>query len=97
MGSEPGHGPFGDKAFRVGLIVCVVLIGVGAAMLLAGGDDVRGAGIGLIAVCGVALATSGAGLLLERLMHRSPPPPPEIRGSNGHGRYSHDPWRPPRR
>jgi hypothetical protein len=67
-------------------------------MLLVGGDDVRGAGIGLIAVCGVALATSGAGLLVERLMHRTPPPPREVRSSNGHGRYSHERRRrPPRR
>lgn len=95
-GSGGGHGPFGEKAFKGALIACCVLIGVGVLMLATGGSDVRGVGIALIVLCGVALLTSGAGLLAERLMRRNPPPPPEVRGSNGRGRYSHDPRRPPR-
>jgi hypothetical protein len=47
-----------------------VLIGVGVAMLVAGGGAVRGAGTALIAVCGVGLLTVGGGLLLERLVRR---------------------------
>jgi hypothetical protein len=89
-GSGPGHGPFGEKAFKGALLACAVLIGAGIVMIAAGGDDVRGAGIALIVVCGVGLLTAGAGLLAERLMRRTPPPPPDVRGSNGHGRYSHD-------
>ena len=96
-GANPGHGPFGEKAFKGALIGCAVLIAAGVVMLAAGGDDVRGAGIALIVVCGVGLLTGGAGLLAERLLRRSPPPPPDVRGSNGHGRYSHDRRRPPRR
>jgi hypothetical protein len=69
-GSGSGHGPFGEKAFKGALIACAVLIGVGVAMLVAGGGAVRGAGTALIAVCGVGLLTVGGGLLLERLVRR---------------------------
>jgi hypothetical protein len=88
-GAEPGHGPFGDKAFKAALIGCVVLIVAGVAMLASGSDAVRGVGTAFIVLCGVCLLTAGAGLLAERLLKRTPPPPPEVRGSNGHAqRYS---------
>ena len=86
-GSGDGHGPFGDKAFKGALIGCVVLVAAGAAMVAAGGESLRAAGVALIAVCGLGLLTGGAGLLAERVLKRTPPPPPDVRGSNGHGRY----------
>src|SRR5687767_7972585 len=85
--SGSGHGPFGEKAFKGALIVCAVLIGAGTAMLVAGGSAARDAGIALIVVCGVGLLTAGGGLLLERLTGRTPP---EVRGSNGRGRFSQE-------
>ena len=95
-GSGSGHGPFGAKAFKGALIACAVLIGVGAVMLAASGDAVRGAGVALVAVCGVGLVTVGGLLLAERLLQRTPPPPAEVRGSNGRGRYWPERRRPPR-
>jgi hypothetical protein len=95
-GSGSGHGPFGRKAFQAALIGCAVLIAIGTAMLALGEDAVRGTGIALIVVCGVALLTVGGGLLLERLTGRTPPPPPEVRGSNGRGRFSQGTRRPRR-
>jgi hypothetical protein len=70
---QPGHGPFGEKAFKGALIACAIVIAAGAAMLALGGDTVRGVGIALIVVCAVGLLTVGAGLVAERLLHRTPP------------------------
>lgn len=96
-GSGHGHGPFGAKAFRAALIGCAVLIAIGVVMLAAGGDAVRGAGVALVVLCGVGLLTVGGLLLAERRLGRTPPPPPEVRGANGRGRYSPQRRRPPRR
>ena len=66
----PGHGPFGDAAFRGALVFCVVLVAIGLAMMLSGGEDVAGVGTALLVLAGVGLLTGGAGLALERLAKR---------------------------
>ena len=90
--SGSGHGPFGEKAFKGALIACAVLVVAGVAMLGIGGRAVRGVGTALIVICLVGLLSAGTLLLAERLMRRTPPPPSDVRDSNGRGRY-----RPPTR
>jgi len=84
-GSSSGHGPFGDKAFKVALIACVVLVVLGLAMVLLGGDAARSVGASFVALGSLGLVISGAGLLAERVAGRRPPPPPEVRDRNGRG------------
>jgi hypothetical protein len=88
-GSSSGHGPFGEKAFKFALAVCVVLVIVGLAMVLLGANAAASVGLAFVVLGLLGLMTSGAGLLAERLTGRRPPPPPEVRGGNGS--------RPPRR
>jgi drug/metabolite transporter (DMT)-like permease len=83
--SGSGHGPFGEKAFKGALIGCVVLIVIGALMIVLGGDAPSAIGTAFIVLAVVGLVTSGAGLLLERLLQRRPPPPPHVRERNGRG------------
>lgn len=83
--SGSGHGPFGEKAFKAALIGCVLLIVVGTLMVLLGGDAPASVGTAFIVLAVVGLFTSGAGLLLERLLGRRPPPPPSVRQANGRG------------
>jgi hypothetical protein len=85
-GSGSGHGPFGEKAFKGALAGCVALIVIGALMLLIGGDSMSAVGTSLIVLAAVGLLTAGAGALAERLLNRHPPPPPHVRGGNGHSR-----------
>jgi hypothetical protein len=84
-GSSSGHGPFGEKAFKAALIGCVVLLVAGGSMLGLGGEASRSVGTSFIVLATLGLVTAGAGLLAERLLGRRPPPPPEVRGSNGRG------------
>ena len=86
--SGSGRGPFGEKAFKGALIGCVVLVLVGLAMVLLGGDAARSVGTSFLVLGILGLVTSGAGLLAERLLGRRPPPPPDVRGGNGRGPYS---------
>jgi hypothetical protein len=83
-----GYGPFGQKAFRRALIGCLALLVIGLVMVLLGGDAAKAAGASLIALGGLGLLTSGAGLLIERLLGRHPPPPADVRSGNGRGRHS---------
>jgi len=85
--SSPGHGPFGEKAFKGALVGCVVLVILGLLMVLLGGDAVNSVGTSFIVLGALGLTTSGAGLLAERLLGRRPPPPPDVRGGNGRGPY----------
>src|SRR3954453_23420108 len=82
-GSGSGHGPFGEKAFKVALLACVVLVVVGLAMVLLGGSAPASVGLAFIVLGMLGLITSGAGLLAERITGRRPPPPPEVRAGNG--------------
>jgi len=84
-GPSSGHGPFGEKAFKVALIACVMLLGLGLVMVLVGGDAVSSVGAAFLVLGGLGLVTSGAGLLAERITGRRPPPPPRVRDSNGRG------------
>jgi hypothetical protein len=86
--SRSGHGPFGEKAFKAALIGCVVLLVTGGLMLGLGGDASRSVGASFIVLATLGLASAGAGLLVERLLGRRPPPPPEVRGSNGRGPHA---------
>ena len=63
----------------------VLLLVVGLAMALVGGDAARSVGAALLVLGGLGLVTSGGGLLAERVTGRRPPPPPRVRDSNGRG------------
>jgi hypothetical protein len=52
---------------------------------LFGGPDVSAVGVSFLALGGLGLATSGGGLLIERMLDRKPPPPPEVTAGNGRG------------
>src|SRR5215217_461781 len=91
--SGSGRGPFGEKAFRGALIGCVVLLILGPLMMLFGGDAASSVGTSFIVLGALGLATSGAGLLAERLLGRQPPPPRDVRARNGRGPYKADPSR----
>ena len=80
-----GHGPFGDKAFKLTLVGCAVLVLGGLAMALLTSGAPRSVGTSFVVLGLVGLLTGGAGLLTERLMRRRPPPPPEIRRGDGRG------------
>jgi hypothetical protein len=82
--SGSGYGPFGRKAFTGALIACVVLVAAGLLMAILGGDATGAVGTSFIALGVLGLATGGAGLLVERLLQRRPPPPGSIAG-NGRG------------
>jgi hypothetical protein len=84
-GSSSGHGPFGDKAFKVAVITCVVLVIVGLATVLAGSGALGSVGASFLALGALGLIVSGVGLLAERVTGRRPPPPPRVRDSNGRG------------
>ena len=88
--SGSGHGPFGERAFKGALIGCVVLVIIGLAMMLLGGEAARSVGISFIVLGAVGLVTSGAGLLAERLLGRRPPPPADVRAGNGRGPFAPD-------
>jgi hypothetical protein len=81
----PGHGPFGDKAFKGALIGCVVVVIVGFLMVLVGGQAVRSVGVSFLVLGVLGLVTGGGGLLAERVLGRRPPPSPDIRQVNGRG------------
>jgi hypothetical protein len=85
-GSGSGHGPFGEKAYKAALVACVVLLVLGPLLLLMGDAGPRAVGTSFIVLGAVGLLTSGAGMLAERLLHREPPPPPEVRSRNGRSR-----------
>ena len=100
-GNGPGHGPFGDRAFKMALYGCVVCVALGALAQLAGGavDD---AGLAMLVLGGLGLLIGGGGLLAERAVLRraaersGPPPPPAPRGAShrepdggGNGRVPH--------
>lgn len=85
--SGSGYGPFGRKAFRGALVACVVLVVVGLLMVVLGGDAANDVGFSFIAMGTLGLATGTAGLLLERLSRRRPPPG----GVEGNGRGSSTP------
>jgi hypothetical protein len=91
--SRSGHGPFGEKAFKGALVGCVVLVIVGLVMVLLGGEAASSVGTAFVVLGALGLLTSGAGLLLERLLGRRPPPPPDVRIRNGRGPYTPDPSR----
>jgi hypothetical protein len=95
--SGSGHGPFGEKAFRRALVGCVVLPILGILLVLVGGDALRSVGTSLIVLGALGLVVSGAGLVIERLIGRRPPPPPDVRAANGHGPFRPDPERIKRR
>jgi hypothetical protein len=78
----PGHGPFGEKAFRAALAACVVMVGVGVLMLLLADGAIASVGASLLALSGLGLLTAGGGLLAERVLRRRPSP------SAGRGRPS---------
>jgi hypothetical protein len=92
-GSSSGRGPFGERAFKGALIGCVVLLVLGPLMMLFGGDAASSVGTSFLVLGALGLATSGAGLLAERLLGRRPPPPPDVRARNGRGPYTADPSR----
>ena len=71
--SPSGHGPFGDKAFKGTLVLCLVMAAVGILMIGRGNDDVAGVGTALLVLALVGLVTGGGGLLLERLVKRRNP------------------------
>jgi hypothetical protein len=79
----PGHGPFGEKAFKGALIGCVVVVIVGFLMVLVGGQALRSVGVSFLVLGVLGLVTGGGGLLAERVLGRRPPPSPDIRQGNG--------------
>jgi hypothetical protein len=81
----PGHGPFGEKAFKGALIGCVVIVIVGALMVLVGGEAPRSVGVSFLVLGVLGLVTGGGGLVAERVLARRPPPSPEIRQGDGRG------------
>jgi hypothetical protein len=83
-GSDSGHGPFGEKAFKAALIGCVVLLVIGGLMIGLGGGASRSVGASFVVLGTLGLVSAGAGLLAERLLGRRPPPPPDVRRGNGH-------------
>jgi hypothetical protein len=85
--SGSGHGPFGDKAFKAALIGCVVLVVLGLMLTLLGGGAASSVGTSFIVLGALGLVISGAGLLVERLLGRRPPPPPDVRVRDGRGPY----------
>ncbi len=70
----PGHGPFGEKAFRGALVGCVVLVVVGLLLVLLADGAVASVGISLLALSALGLLTGGGGLLAERVLDRRPLP-----------------------
>ena len=83
---NPGHGPFGETAFRAALACCVVLVVVGLLMALLGDGAVAGTGTALLVLAILGLVTGGGGLLLERILQRRPAPRDAPR-SNGRADY----------
>jgi hypothetical protein len=79
----PGHGPFGEKAFRGALAGCVVLVVVGVLMVLLADGAVASVGISLLALSGLGLLTGGGGLLAERVLDRRPVPRSRKAGGPG--------------
>ncbi len=76
-GRSPGHGPFGDRAFRATLWFCAVLVVGAPVLLLVGGPGARAVGTVLLVLGALGLLTGGAGLLVERrILRRAPAPPP---------------------
>ena len=78
---SPGgrHGPFGERAFKVALVGCVILV-VGGFAMLGGGEAVASVGTAFLVLGVLGLATSGLGLLAERRIERrgsEPPDPPK--------------------
>ena len=69
-GRHPGHGPFGDRAFRVALGVCIVLVVVGLAMMLGGDGAAADVGTAFVVLCGVCLVVAGGLLAAERAVLR---------------------------
>jgi hypothetical protein len=86
-----GHGPFGEKAFKAALVGCGVVVVIGLLMVVLGGDAARSVGTSFLVVGVLGLVTGAAGLLVERLIQRRPPPPDDVRAGNG--RDSHPPDR----
>jgi hypothetical protein len=82
-GPGSGRGPFGERAFKAALVGCVVLLVLGAVMVLLASGGLRAVGTSFIALGAVGLITSAAGALAERLLHRQPPPPADVRSGNG--------------
>jgi hypothetical protein len=83
--SGPGHGPFGEKAFKGALIGCVVIVIVGVVMVLIGGQAPRSVGVSFLVLGVLGLVTGGGGLVAERVLARQPPPSGEVRQGNGRG------------
>jgi hypothetical protein len=84
-GSGSGHGPFGEKAFRGALAGCAVLLVIGVLMVVLGGDAPRSVGASFIVLALLGLGTAAAGLVVERLLGRRPPPPPDVSRYDGRG------------
>jgi hypothetical protein len=91
--SGSGHGPFGQKAFKAALIGCAALLVVGLVLLLFAGGALRDVGASFLALGILGLTTAGGGLLLERVLQRTPPPSPEVTSGNGRGRHPPPPSR----
>src|SRR3954452_3803353 len=91
--SGSGYGPFGEKAFKGALIGCIVLLMIGVAMVLVGGDAPAAVGTAFIVLGALGLVTGGVGLLAERLLGRQPPPPASVRRGNGRGPHRPRPER----
>jgi membrane associated rhomboid family serine protease len=64
----PAHGPFGDKAFRVALRACGLLIVAGAWMTAMGDGPVASVGTSLLVLGGLGAFVGLGGLLLERVL-----------------------------
>lgn len=78
-GRPPGHGPFGDKAFKATLVFCGVLVVGAPVVLLVGGEGARAVGTVLLVLGALGLLTGGGGLLAERrILRRVPPPAPPV-------------------
>jgi hypothetical protein len=91
--SGSGHGPFGEKAFKAALIGCAVLLAVGLLMVAIGGEAARSVGASFLVLATLGLLSAGAGLLVERMLGRRPPPPADVRAGNGRGPHPPDPSR----
>ena len=65
-----GKGPFGERAFRVTLVLCVVLVLLGVLLLATTTGPVAAVGTSIVVLGALGLLTSGLGLLAERLQRR---------------------------
>jgi hypothetical protein len=70
VGSGPGQGPFGERAFRAGLALSVAAVAGGLAMVLFASGAIASVGVALLALGGVGLGSVALGFLAEMLIRR---------------------------